>query len=115
MCPDSCRMPVRLLSDAGVAAASPSLIDEPTDEMAEHLRPLVDRRRRQPPTPAQHEHLNFHGTYNLVTSTRSRNSVAKDTGCCVHQPLELPGHRPGGLLPRGLAALWTDYLTSTEK
>jgi hypothetical protein len=58
-------MPVRLLSDAGVAAASPSLIDELTDEIAEHVRLLVDRRRRRPPTPAQHEHINFHGTYNL--------------------------------------------------
>jgi len=55
-------MPVRLLSDAGVAAALPSLIDELTDEIAEHVRLLVDRRRRRPPTPAQHEHIDFHAT-----------------------------------------------------
>jgi adenylate cyclase len=82
MCPDSCRMPVRLLSDAGVAAASPSLIDELTDEIAEHVRLLVDRRRRRPPTPAQHEHINFHGTYNLDAESELR--------CQGHRPLRSP-------------------------
>jgi hypothetical protein len=74
-------MPVRLLSDGGVAAASPSLIDELTDEIAEHVRLLVDQRRR-PPTPAQHQHINFHGTYNLD---------AESELCCQgHRPLRSP-------------------------
>ena len=80
---DSCRMPFRLLSDAGVAAASPSLIDdELTDEIAEHVRLLVERRRRRPPTPAQHEHINFHGTYNLDAESGLR--------CQGHRPLRSP-------------------------
>ena len=74
-------MPVRLLSDGGVAAASPSLIDELTDE-AEHVRLLLDRRRRRPPTPAQHEHINFHSTYNLDAESELR--------CQGHRPLRSP-------------------------
>ena len=80
--PDSCRLPVCLLSDAGVAAASPSPIDELTDEIAEHVRLLVERRRRRPPTPAQHEHINFHGTYNL--------DAESGLPCQGHRPLRSP-------------------------
>jgi hypothetical protein len=44
-----------------------------TDEAAGHL------------TPAQHDHINFYGTYHF---DGNQNSVAKNAGRGVHQPLE---------------------------